>query len=265
MPKQAYRRDSLSAGYRFNRARLSEAAATAAAAKDHRARRIAADIVAGHGANLTVEDCDIRTWYRRWGKALQATTPGRLIAAIGRECEKTGGRMLRASTFTTKLSQTCFCGEKVAKTLADRIHACTACGLIGDRDKVSAALAAHVHPTDPDDPSTTGLDIVQARHTQILFHEGLQEALSSQPQRGVCPTRGRTHAAAHTPDPSGRGPLLGKTPSPGIGPTPNETRPATKRHKAHVGTAGRTEKARHTGTPVPYRHRVGITSLRDDS
>ncbi|MDT0470173.1 zinc ribbon domain-containing protein, partial [Streptomyces gibsoniae] len=164
VPKQAYHRDSLSAGYRLNRARLAEAAATQAAAKDHRARRIAEDITAGHGANLVVEDCDIRTWYRRWGKALQATTPGRLITAVGRECEKTGGRMLRASTFTTKLSQTCFCGEKVAKTLADRIHTCPACGLVADRDKVSAALCAHVHLTDPDDPSTAPHATVPARH-----------------------------------------------------------------------------------------------------
>ncbi|MDT0468419.1 zinc ribbon domain-containing protein [Streptomyces gibsoniae] len=265
VPKQAYRRDSLSAGYRLNRARLAEAAATQAAAKDHRARRIAEDITAGHGANLIVEDCDIRTWYRRWGKALQATTPGRLITAIGRECEKAGGRMLRASTFTTKLSQTCFCGEKVAKTLADRIHVCTACGLTGDRDKVSAALCAHVHLTDPDDPSTARPDIVQARHTQILFHQGLQEALSSQPQRGARPSRGRTHAAAHKPDASGPGPLLDKTPQPGTGLTPNETRPAHERHKAHVGTAGCTELVRHPGMPAPHRHRAGITAVRDDS
>ncbi|MFI6358182.1 hypothetical protein ACIBJF_37445 [Streptomyces sp. NPDC050743] len=265
VPKQAYRRDSLSAGYRLNRARLAEAAATAAAAKDHRARRIAEEIITGHGANLVVEDCDIRTWYRRWGKALQATTPGRLITAIGRECEKTGGRMLRASTFTTKLSQRCFCGEKVVKTLADRIHVCTACGLTGDRDEVSGALCAHVHLTDPDNPSTARLDTVQARHTQILFHEGLQEALSSQPQRGARPTRGRTHAAAHKPDASGRGPLLDKTPPSSTGLTPNETRPANKRHKTHVGTASCTEPTRRPGTPAPYRHRVGITSLRDDS
>ncbi|MGW9029807.1 transposase, partial [Streptomyces sp. NPDC055722] len=98
VPKQAYRRDTLSAGYRLNRARLAEAAATAVAAKDHRARRMAERTVAGHGANLVVEDCDIRTWYRVWGKALQVTTPGRLVTALGRECEKTGGRMLRASS-----------------------------------------------------------------------------------------------------------------------------------------------------------------------
>ena len=50
-----------------------------------------------HGANLVVEDCDIRTWFRLWGKRLQATTPGRLIAAIGREAERTGGRLLRGT------------------------------------------------------------------------------------------------------------------------------------------------------------------------
>ncbi|MGW9023366.1 zinc ribbon domain-containing protein [Streptomyces sp. NPDC055722] len=263
-PKQAYRRDTLSAGYRLNQARLADTAATSAAAKDHRARHIAGCIVAGHGANLIVEDCDIRTWYRRWGKALQATTPGRLITAIARECEKTGGRMLRASTFTTKLSQTCFCGERVAKTLADRIHHCISCGLVGDRDMVSAALNAHVRLENPDDPSTARLDTAQTRTTQILFHEGLQEALSSQPQRGARPARGRTHAAAYEPGLPGRGPLLDETPPPGTGQTPNETRPATTRHKAHVGAAGCTDK-RHPGAPGPHRHRTDITALRDDS
>ena len=173
--------------------------------------------------------------------------------------------MLRASPFTTKLSQTCFCGEKVPKTLADRIHTCPACGLAGDRDMVSAALGAHVHLADPDDPSTARLDTVQTRHTQIVFHEGLQEALPSQPQPGARPARGRTHAAAHTPEtPGRRGPLLDKTPPPGTGQTPNETRPATKRHKAHVGTAGCTDK-RHPDAPPPHTHRTDITALRDDS
>jgi hypothetical protein len=96
IPRRAYRCDDLSAGYRQGRARIAQAAASAAQARDHRARRIAAAIVGEHGANLVVEDCDIRTWFRLWGKRLQATTPGRLITAIGRECEKTGGRLLRA-------------------------------------------------------------------------------------------------------------------------------------------------------------------------
>jgi hypothetical protein len=61
VPKQAYRKDDLSAGYRLDRVRIAEAAAAAAEAKDARARRIAAEIVGPHGAHLTVGDCDICT------------------------------------------------------------------------------------------------------------------------------------------------------------------------------------------------------------
>jgi hypothetical protein len=225
VPKQAYRKDDLSAGYRLDRGRIAEAAASAAQAKDHRARRIAADIVGAHGANLVVEDCDIRTWFRLWGKRLQATTPGRLITAIGREAEKTGGRLLRASTFATR-SQTCPCGAQVRKTLADRVHDCPDCGLTGDRDLVSALLAALVRLTDPDDPTTARLDVALARHTRILFAPGLQEALSSQPQRGAHPTPGRTHTAARHP--SGRRASARRNTLRQHQPIPDETRPATR-------------------------------------
>ena len=248
VPQQAYRRDVLPAGYRVNRARLAEAAARAAAAKDHRARRIAEDIVAGHGATLTVEDCDIRTWHRRWGKALQATTPGRLITALARACEKTGGRLLRASTCATKLSQTCLCGAEVRKTLADRVHDCPNCGLTGDRDPVSALLAALVRLTDPDDPATARLDTVLARNTQILFASGLQEALSSQPQRGARPARGRTHAAARHP--SGRRAPARRNTTRQHRPSPDETRPATRRHKAHAGETDRAQAPSRQREPV---------------
>jgi hypothetical protein len=223
-------------------------AAGAAVAKDHRARRIAAGIVGAHGAHLVVEDCDIRTWFRLWGKRLQATTPGRLTAAIGREAERTGGRLLRASTFATKLSQTCPCGAEVAKTLADRVHDCPACGLTGDRDLVSALLAALVRLTDPDDPATARLDSVLARHTQILFASGLHEALSSQPQRSAHPTRGRTHAAAHHPP--GRGAPARRNTTRRHQPTPDETRPATRRHKAHAGETDRAQAPSRKREPV---------------
>jgi hypothetical protein len=249
VPKQAYHRDDLSAGYRRDRARIAEAAASAAVAKDHRARKIAADIVGAHGANLVVEDCDIRTWFRLWGKRLQATTPGRLTAAIGRECEKTGGRLLRASTFATRLSQTCLCGAEVRKTLADRVHSCPACGLVGDRDMVSALLAALVRLTDPDDPATARLGVALARHTRILFASGLQEALSSQPQRGARPTRGRTHAAARTAVPGWRASARRNT-TRRHQPTPDETRPAKQRHKAHAGETDRAQAQSRKREPV---------------
>jgi putative transposase len=37
-------------------------------------------------------------------------------------------------------SQTCLCGAKVWKELSERVHTCTACGLIAPRDVVSAQL-----------------------------------------------------------------------------------------------------------------------------
>jgi hypothetical protein len=248
VPRQAYRKDDLSAGYRLDRARIAEAAASAAEAKDHRARKIAAEIVGEHGANLVVEDCDIRTWFRLWGKRLQATTPGRLIAAIGREAERTGGRLLRASTFATKLSRTCLCGAEVTKTLADRVHDCPTCGLTGDRDLVSALLAAHVRLTDPDDPATARLDVALARNTQILFAQGLQEALSGQPQRGAHPARGRTHAAVHHP--SGQRASARRNTTRRHQPTPDETRPAKQRHKAHAGETARAQAPSRKREPV---------------
>ncbi|WP_406515934.1 hypothetical protein OH809_30395 [Streptomyces sp. NBC_00873] len=63
------------------------------------------------------------------------------------------------------------------KTLRDRDHKCIACGLAGKRDLVSAALAAFVRLADVDDPKTAYLDTAQSRHAQIIFGEGLEEAL----------------------------------------------------------------------------------------
>ena len=106
---------------------------------------------------------------------------------------------------------------------------------------VSALLAALVRLTDPDDPATARLDTVLARNTRILFASGLQEALSSQPQRGAHPTRGRTHAAARHPDHSGQRAPARRNTTRRHQPTPDETRPAKQRHKAHAGETDRAQ------------------------
>jgi hypothetical protein len=46
----------------------------------------------------------------------------------------------------------------VPKTLAQRSHDCPHCGLHGDRDIVSAALAACVELANPEDPRTARVD-----------------------------------------------------------------------------------------------------------
>jgi hypothetical protein len=81
-----------------------------------------------------------------------------LVDALAAECATTGGRLYRAGTRSTALSQHCPCGARVPKILAQRIHDCPQCGLRADRDIVSAALAACVELTDPDDPRSARVD-----------------------------------------------------------------------------------------------------------
>ncbi|MGW0392154.1 transposase [Streptomyces sp. NPDC003042] len=230
VPKQAYRRDRLSFHCRQVRARQAEHAASAAEHRRHRARQVARQVIAAHGPVLVVEDCDIRTWYRLWGKRLSQTTPGLLIAALDRECAAAGGRLVRASTWSTALSQHCLCGERVSKSLRDREHKCIACGLVGKRDLVSAALAAFVRLTDVDDPKTAYLDSSLSRHAQIIYAEALEEALkeSTTPRQNTLRGAGRV-AVPHqrgtsTPRSAGKRPRA----------TPDETRPM----RDHAGKPG---------------------------
>ena len=157
-PLRAYRRDNLSETYQRTRADHAADSRARSQAKQARARDTAARIVAGHGNTITVEDCSISTWARLWGKRIQLFSPGMLLAALAAECHASGGRLHRAGTRTTALSQHCLCGQRVSKTLAQRTHDCPDCGLHADRDIVSAALAACVELGDPDDPATARVD-----------------------------------------------------------------------------------------------------------
>ncbi|MCJ0874885.1 transposase [Streptomyces sp. AP-93] len=231
VPKQAFRRDRLSVNYREQRARQAEHAASMAEHRRHRARQIARQIIAAHGPVLVVEDCDIRTWHRLWGKRLSQTTPGLLIAALDRECQAAGGRLVRASTWSTALSQHCLCGKRVSKTLRDREHKCTACGLAGKRDLVSAALAAFVRFTNVDDPKTAYLDTTASRNAQITFAEGLEEAL----RESTAPNQTTVHGAGHAAVPrQRRGTSAPRTAGQRSRATPDEPRPV----RDHAGKPG---------------------------
>jgi hypothetical protein len=172
VPIHAYSRDTLSARYwRIRTDHAAEARATRQA-KQARARHIAARIVTLHGNYITVEQATITTWARLWGKRIALFSPGMLAAALAAECDATGGRLDRAPTRTTAMSQHCLCGQRVNKTLAQRIHRCFHCGLHADRDVVSAALAACVEFGDAHNPRT-------ARVNYRLAH-ALKAGLASQ-------------------------------------------------------------------------------------
>ena len=88
---------------------------------------------------------------------------------------------MRVSTSRTALSQRCICGARVPKALSQRTHSCPACGLTGDRDLVSAALAAFTTLDDPSDPATARVDYDLARRAQRAFGQRLKAALAEFP------------------------------------------------------------------------------------
>jgi hypothetical protein len=171
--------------------------------------------LATHGNIITVEDCSISTWARRWGKRIALFSPGMLVAALKHECEAAGGRLYRAGTRSTALSQHCLCGARLPKTLAQRIHHCSACGLHGDRDNISAALAACVTLTDPDDPRTAHVDYRLAHALQAWLAsqqewEGSVNRHQPPTPRGVGSARTGSH---HPPVASAEQAALGPPPN----------------------------------------------------
>jgi len=66
-------------------------------------------------------------------------------------------------------SQTCVCGASVPKTLKDRTHICPSCGLIADRDHVSANIVqliafGSISPTLYGHPGRMSLDVESSKH-----------------------------------------------------------------------------------------------------
>jgi hypothetical protein len=114
-------------------------------------------------------------------------SPGMLVAALASECQATGGRLQRAGTRSTAMSQHCLCGQRVPKTLAQRTHDCPGCGLRADRDIVSAALAACVELADLDDPATARVDYELAHALRMRLacqQEDRAQSTGTGPQRG---------------------------------------------------------------------------------
>jgi hypothetical protein len=227
VPLRAYRHDRLSRSYCRLRTDHAAEARSANQAKQARAGEVAARIVATHGNTVTVEDCSISNWARLWGKRIALFSPGMLVAGLKRECEATGGRLSRASTRSTALSQHCLCGARARKTLAQRTHDCPDCGLHGDRDIVSAALAACVTLTDPDDPRTARVDYRLAHALRAwLASQQEWEGSVNRHQPPATTVAGSARTGSHHPVTSAEQAALGPPPnSPG---TPGRRGPSRK-------------------------------------
>jgi hypothetical protein len=248
IPTSAYWRDTLSDGYRRTRADHARDSAGASAAKRARARDVAQQLVARHGANWVTEHVDMRSWVRLWGKGISLFSPGMLLAALATEVKASSGQVARASTFTTALSQQCPCGARAKKPLPQRTHEC-ACGIVGDRDVVAAAMGCTVTFTDPAVPATARVDpdlrAALRRRIQNHPHQQLHQQDRAQQEgpdrstgtgRTTAPAATRTVPAAPTTPPGVQVPLPATSPAP------------------HPRTDGRQADVTGTGTPAGRQH-----------
>jgi hypothetical protein len=200
VPLRAYRHDRLSGRYQRTRCDHGAESRRARQAKHARAREVAAHIVAAHGNTITVEDTNMSTWARLWGRGIALFSPGMLVAALGRECHAAGGALSRAGTRATALSQHCLCGARVPKTLAQRTHHCPHCGLRGERDIVSAILAACVTLANLSDPRTARVDYQLAHALRAgLASQQEWEGSVNRHQPPPSPDGGSARTGSHHP------------------------------------------------------------------
>jgi len=139
-------------------------------------RRLAAYRKTAHGAMVTewlsvgphlhLEKLNYVAWQKNFPRSVRDRAPGELIEIARRRAVSAGGRAYEYSPWTTALSQTCLCGRKEKKPLSQRTHHCPDCGLVVQRDLLSAYLGMFVRPeVDPTTGEIVGdtLDLGHAR------------------------------------------------------------------------------------------------------
>jgi len=139
-------------------------------------RRLAAYRKTSHGTMVTgwlsvgpylhLEKLNYVAWQKNFPRSVRDRAPGELIEIARRRAASAGRRAYEYSTWTTALSQTCLCGRKEKKPLSQRTHHCPDCGLVVQRDLLSAFLGVFVHPkVDPHTGEIVGdtLDLDLAR------------------------------------------------------------------------------------------------------
>lgn len=105
-------------------------------------RRLVNEVL-GHGKHIKTENVSVKGWQKRYGKAIAAKSPGFFMSELTRKAESAGGSIVKFPTQTTALSQTHLTGERVKKSLSERVHY-DQTGVVMHRDLFSAYLARYI-------------------------------------------------------------------------------------------------------------------------
>lgn len=93
----------------------------------------------GRFTHIAVEDLNIKGLAGGMlAKSFNNAAWGQLIAFVRYKAEEAGSEVEAVNPRGT--SQTCTCGADTPKALSDRVHRCVACGLVANRDVVSAQV-----------------------------------------------------------------------------------------------------------------------------
>lgn len=100
--------------------------------------KISTKIVAKYGL-IAVEDLNINPMTASMlARPISDAGWAQFLFKLSYKAESAGRKVACVNPFGT--SQTCLCGARVAKSMRDRWHHCSACGLSADRDHVSAQV-----------------------------------------------------------------------------------------------------------------------------
>jgi putative transposase len=105
-------------------------------------RKLVNDILR-NGNQIRTENVSVKGWQKRYGKAISAKSPGYFQSELKRKAESAGGSFTKFSTQKTALSQTHLTGERIKKSLSERVHY-DQTGIVMHRDLFSAFLARYV-------------------------------------------------------------------------------------------------------------------------
>src|SRR5579875_2297845 len=112
--------------------RLSDLQRRQADQRDNENGHIANQVVSV-GKYLKTEAVSVKLWQKNWGRQIGKKAPAGCMTRIARKAESAGGHLISFPTRSTKLSQTCICGQVVKKGLGERVHHCS-CGVRMHRD-----------------------------------------------------------------------------------------------------------------------------------
>lgn len=136
-------------------------------------------------------------------------------------------------------------GARAKKPLSQRWHACP-CGTEGDRDMMSALLAACVTLTDTDDPKTARLDPALREHARLLVKACHIKHIPVSGEPTAQHEGPTSRSTIHHNPATGTG---GDGSHPVVAPAGQGERPAQPRHRNHGHPWGRRRSRRTSSTP----------------